>query len=136
MQNFTRLFVILFATKALHVEQPTKTQSWAFIAMATAWSLADIIRYLFYFSEAIWPSSGKPGLLRKLRYSAFILLYPIGAASEVLLVEGARRMQVMKGVFPWNHAVLGILAAYPFGFLYLYGHMLRQRAKQLKVHQT
>jgi very-long-chain (3R)-3-hydroxyacyl-CoA dehydratase len=50
--------------------------------MILAWSVTEIIRYTFYFFSVIGVNIPP---LTYLRYSTFLLLYPIGAASEAFL---------------------------------------------------
>ncbi|KAL0491294.1 very-long-chain CoA dehydratase [Acrasis kona] len=52
-------------------------------SLNVAWSVADIIRYAFYVTS-LWDIT--PQWLTYLRYTAFLLLYPVGMASEVGLV--------------------------------------------------
>lgn len=96
-------------------------ESKAFAIVAIAWSVADIIRYAFYL-QPTWR------VTRWLRYSAFLVLYPMGAAGEAFLVYRGR-----AGLeSPWDMAVLAILCiVYPVGFGLLYTHMLKQRVRQL-----
>lgn len=138
MQWATRMFAILFGCVTLARNPSVRLDpiiSWAFVAMGAAWSLADVTRYLFYV-DAIWrQQTARPNLIKKLRYTLFIVLYPIGVVSEMLLVNTSRIVYLsFNPNWPFNPAILGCLALYPFGFTYLYIYMLRQRSRQLKSH--
>jgi len=62
--------------------------------MVLAWSLAEIIRYTFYaFNLAGWNS----GILVWIRYTAFYVLYPVGASSEASLIYATLPSSSMRG---------------------------------------
>ena len=112
-----------------------------------AWSLADAIRFLYYYCAA----ESKPNYLVKwLRYSAFIPLYPLGFSHEIYAYWDARdKFMVPPKVNSYDLlsyltdmrilyvltavlAIPGILVCfYGVGFLLLYVHMLSQRNKEL-----
>jgi very-long-chain (3R)-3-hydroxyacyl-CoA dehydratase len=109
-------------------------------SLLTAWSASEIIRYGFFaFKEA----GLQPYFLLWLRYSGFIVLYPLGVASELSMVwlalpvlrAGNRWNVAMPN--PWNFgftywiACVLAVAAYLPGFPQLYGYMLIQRRKIL-----
>lgn len=52
--------------------------------MILAWSTTEVIRYAFYALSLT--RNTVPGVLVYLRYTTFYLLYPLGAASEALLI--------------------------------------------------
>ncbi|CAN3356625.1 very-long-chain (3R)-3-hydroxyacyl-CoA dehydratase Phs1p [Diutina catenulata] len=88
-------------------------------AMVVVWSLADIIRYTYYL---------KPSL-KWLRYSAFVVLYPIGLVCESLIVLKVKPFatNLVQTSFLW----FGLVMYLP-GFLMLYTSMWRSRARQLR----
>jgi very-long-chain (3R)-3-hydroxyacyl-CoA dehydratase len=59
---------------------PKNTANLYVVSLYFAWSMAEVIRYPFYGLSVI---NSCPGPLLWLRYSAFIVLYPIGILSEV-----------------------------------------------------
>jgi len=94
------------------------------LALYSAWSLAESIRFAYYLKPS------KP--LTWMRFSAFLVLYPLG---------------VFGGELPllWQRARLGDFAAtvcgtcmlaYIPGFPILFGHMLTQRRKHLGCPQA
>lgn len=69
-------------------------------------------------------------LLTHYRYNTFLILYPIGVASETYLIfkaiDPAERMNKNYG-----YALYAILATYVPGFYTLFTHMLKQRRRIL-----
>lgn len=98
-----------------------------FLLITLAWSITEIIRAAFYLTELF----GKQvKALLWMRYTFFIVLYPIGVTGEFM---------VMFGFMEWRHfsfdiigiglAVIALLYVVFFPKLYL--HMFRQRKKKL-----
>lgn len=108
--------------------------------LLTAWSLSEIIRYSFFASKEL-------GLrlypLLWLRYTAFIVLYPLGVSSELSMVWLALPTIIRERLlylelpnplnFGVNYAVLCCLSVLSYlpGFPKMYLYMLSQRRKQL-----
>lgn len=110
------------------------------VTLLFAWCTSEILRYSFYAAKEV---GVMPRPLLWLRYSAFIVLYPLGVASEMTMVYLA--MPTIKKNRPlsihmpnaWNFALdyyvacwLGV-AAYVPGLPELYLHMCKQRKKVL-----
>lgn len=112
------------------------------ITLLFAWSCSEIIRYSFFALKEI---GLQPYFLLWLRYSGFIVLYPLGVASELAMVWLAmpelRAQRVWEISLPnaWNFgfsywvACYVIVALYAPGLPGLYGYMLSQRRKVLKA---
>jgi very-long-chain (3R)-3-hydroxyacyl-CoA dehydratase len=84
------------------------------------WSLADIIRNLFYLC--------KNSFTGFLRYNCFILLYPIGVTGEVRAIENNLR----KNNYESNEYVIALRTLQVViicGLFVLYTHLLKQRRK-------
>ncbi|KAL6225083.1 hypothetical protein ACLB2K_003935 [Fragaria x ananassa] len=110
-------------------------------SLVISWSITEIIRYSFYgMKESLGFS---PSWLQWLRYSTFILLYPIGISSEVGLTYLAlphiksSEKYCIRMPNTWNFsleyfnvAVIAI-AFYIPGSPHLYWYMLGQRKKVL-----
>ena len=61
--------------------------------MISSWSLADAIRYFYYFLKTVgWC----PYPVEWLRYNAFLVLYPIGMFSEIGLALNALYVQLQE----------------------------------------
>jgi very-long-chain (3R)-3-hydroxyacyl-CoA dehydratase len=107
---------------------PAVQSHWAFLSMTLAWSITEVIRYLFYALNLL---GQQPGWLLWCRYTFFIILYPIGAGSEAVLVYQA--LPSADEAYPYYGYLLRvILAVYPFGLGVMYTHMLHQRKRYLR----
>eukprot|EP01096_Ripella_sp_DP13-Kostka_P002417 TRINITY_DN1323_c0_g1_i1.p1 TRINITY_DN1323_c0_g1~~TRINITY_DN1323_c0_g1_i1.p1 ORF type:complete len:246 (+),score=104.13 TRINITY_DN1323_c0_g1_i1:69-740(+) len=136
MQVLSR--VILVSAVAL-ICPPTQV-SWAFSTMIFCWSLTETIRYTYYITETFKIT---PFALKWLRYSLFIVLYPLGVASEIMCVVVAMPYvaETNIGNFPlpnkWNisfnfyYFLVVWLICYLPGLPKLYTHMLSQRRTHL-----
>jgi very-long-chain (3R)-3-hydroxyacyl-CoA dehydratase len=110
------------------------------VTLLTAWCLSEIIRYGFFALKEI---GSQPDLMVWLRYSGFLILYPLGVSSELAMVWLALPVIRLKGLwsislpnplnFSVSYDVVCILAvcAYLPGFPQLFGYMLKQRRKVL-----
>ncbi|KAL4873376.1 tyrosine phosphatase-like protein [Aspergillus spectabilis] len=99
----------------------------AYGAMVLAWAVADVVRY-GYFVGLLGGLDSLTRGLRWLRYSLFIILYPIGIGSEWWLMfraAGATDAVAVRGVF-WF-----CLGLYGPGSVMMYSYMLKQRRKTL-----
>jgi len=129
------------ALTILSLPNPVPSLSLSLVTLLTAWCLSEIIRYGFFaFKEA----GLQPFFLLWLRYTGFVVLYPLGVSSELSMVWLAlpelRRTGKWNIDMPneWNIgftywlACLGCVAAYLPGFPQLYGYMMAQRRKVLR----
>lgn len=111
-----------------------------------SWSLADIARYSYYIANIV--AAHVPYPILWLRYSFFVVLYPIGIVAEWLIyyltLQHVDETRIYSIAMPnkynfafdfgtWNRIIL--LLYFYFGpFMYL--HMLRQRRKKIKGNPT
>mmetsp|Transcript_803 Transcript_803/g.1546 ORF Transcript_803/g.1546 Transcript_803/m.1546 type:complete len:768 (-) Transcript_803:236-2539(-) len=125
-------------------ETASKTQPGIWLTfMFFAWSLTETVRYSFYALN-LFGISVKP--LTFLRYTLFIVLYPMGVSGEIGCLLAAHSAGVIGGavssdswlmnnVFgPLLHILpmwLVIGVCYGLGLPLLYSHMLAQRKKVL-----
>eukprot|EP00004_Rigifila_ramosa_P025263 TRINITY_DN7529_c0_g1_i2.p2 TRINITY_DN7529_c0_g1~~TRINITY_DN7529_c0_g1_i2.p2 ORF type:complete len:200 (+),score=50.86 TRINITY_DN7529_c0_g1_i2:89-688(+) len=138
IQVLSRL-VLIFVMAAV----PQAQASVFITSCVAAWSVTEIVRYLFYFTGLF---DATPYLLTYLRYTLFIALYPIGVASEIAIILTAQpHMQgsTFTPTLPFNLPTATIdlgylyffsfvaLLAYLPGFPQLYFYMLAQRKKVL-----
>lgn len=119
LQSFARLVITVGICYKVP-QSPGNYSFLAFTAMSLAWSISDIIRYLYYVrSSSRW--------LRWLRYSAFIVLYPVGLCTEPYIV-----FWTLPYVEGWYFYFLSVgMLIYIPGFYFLYRYMWRQRARAL-----
>lgn len=98
--------------------------------MLLAWSTTEVIRYSYFAMNLAY--GGVPGWLTWLRYNTFFVLYPLGIASECLLVYAA---QGPAGKMYGTWAVTGlwvVLGIYVPGAYVLFSHMMTQRRKIMR----
>lgn len=123
MQVASRLFLVwgvirLFPLSASHV---------VFSVMVAAWSITEIVRYSYYWTQL---RGSTPGWLEYIRYTFFIVLYPVGASSEAFLAY--RALPAANFFHPhWALVMKVVLLIYPPAFYVLYSHMFKMRAKVL-----
>ncbi|KAF4726287.1 hypothetical protein FOZ62_025460 [Perkinsus olseni] len=115
-------------------------ESHGLLPMALAWSLAETIRYPYL---ALHMSRRAPPALTWLRYSSFLVLYPLGVYGEMRVIYDVlpvvERDHILSVAMPnafnfsFNYAAFlkFLLFLYPLGLLLQYKHMLRQRARHL-----
>ncbi|KAL8060387.1 hypothetical protein ABFX02_02G021800 [Erythranthe guttata] len=116
------------------------------VSLVIGWSVTEIIRYAFFgFKEAL---GFAPAWLLWLRYSTFLILYPVGITSELGLIYNA--LPYMKETekysfrmpnklnFSFDYYYLAFLAVgiYVPCSPHLYGYMLGQRKKALSKAKT
>ena len=106
---------------------PQTAASPLYASMLLAWSTTEVVRYS-YFALAL-VGAEHPAFTR-LRYSTFLVLYPLGIASECGMILSA--IGPAADVHPLLPAALyAVLALYVPGSYVMYTHMLRQRRKVL-----
>ncbi|OAY37854.1 very-long-chain (3R)-3-hydroxyacyl-CoA dehydratase 2 [Manihot esculenta] len=106
-----------------------------------AWCLSEVIRYPHYALNSI---GNCPSWITYLRYTTFIVIYPIGLApGEMwLMYQGlpfAKKNNLYAGFFaalPFSYYdfVRVGLVFYPFLWFNLYLHLLKQRRSKLGKH--
>ena len=108
--------------------------------MLFAWCLTEIVRYPYYAFNLV---NLNVGILTWLRYTLFIILYPIGASAEMwcyidalpfLTTSKALSIEMPNAYnFTFSPYVITkiILLGYFPGLYPMYSHMLAQRKKVL-----
>ncbi|KAG5187837.1 protein-tyrosine phosphatase-like protein [Tribonema minus] len=127
--------ICLFLTAAA---EPAVRRSWVAALLYATWAASEIIRYPYYATNLLEIC---PDFLHWLRYSAFMLLYPLGFAAEVgCFVVAYPHMKAgdkyrIEGLPEGGQfAVLGayMLFAHAIGALTLFKYMLKARKRQLR----
>ncbi|XP_044972024.1 very-long-chain (3R)-3-hydroxyacyl-CoA dehydratase PASTICCINO 2B-like [Hordeum vulgare subsp. vulgare] len=115
-------------------------------SLIISWSITEIIRYSFFGMKETFGFA--PYWLLWLRYSTFLVFYPIGMLSEVGLIfvaipsmktsSKSRLMMPNKWNFSFDYRYeLALTAAlYVSGFPYLFRYMVAKRKKVLSVKKT
>ncbi|KAI9139928.1 tyrosine phosphatase-like protein [Paraphysoderma sedebokerense] len=125
VQVFSRLFIVWLVLD--YFDSVQSKESLAFTTLTFAWSITEIVRYLYY---ALSQFNKVPFALLWLRYTTFLPLYPIGVASEMTLVYQSldAASKIHSGFF---FALILILSIYPPGLYTLYTYMMKQRTRNL-----
>jgi len=113
--------------------------------LLVAWSITEVVRYSFYALNLV---KAVPHILIWMRYTFFIVLYPLGASGEVItmiaaLGEIAQRKHFTLEMpnslnfgFSFYYCVIVLCLIYIPGFPNLYGYMFVQRKKVLGVEPS
>lgn len=123
MQVGSRIFVLWGHTYWV----PEGQQHWSLFPMLFAWGVTEVVRYLFYFCNLL---GHVPFPLFWLRYSLFMVLYPMGITGEMFQTfvgMGAH----WKGTFWYRMSVVTVLVYVP-GSPYMILNMWGNRKRSLK----
>lgn len=105
---------------------------WSYITVSIAWGLSEIIRYSYHASSL---RSAAPYWLVYTRYTAFIVLYPIGVGSEMMLMYlSLDEAKTCSNILYYFYIVN--LVFWPLGLAFLYTHMLKSRKKVLNKYNS
>ncbi|CAG8505773.1 545_t:CDS:2 [Paraglomus occultum] len=114
---------------------PEVRSHWALTTMTIAWSVTEIVRYLYYGLNI---AKIQPTWLLWCRYTFFFVLYPLGAGSESVLEYVSLPYSLEFDKYNIYYYVrIGVLLSYLPGFYTMYTHMIYQRKKYLskrKIH--
>ncbi|KAK4123538.1 PTPLA-domain-containing protein [Parathielavia appendiculata] len=129
MQVASRLFLMW----AVCWPFPQLNASVFYSSMLCAWSLTEVIRYTYFALKQV---EAVPGWLHWLRYSAFLVLYPVGISSEVAMTLQAAFGPASALASWYPYALAAVMLSYIPGSFILYTHMLKQRKKYLGAGKT
>ncbi|KAJ3035175.1 hypothetical protein HK097_004271 [Rhizophlyctis rosea] len=125
MQISSRLFLVWAVVNLFPATEIR--YHWAYSTMIFAWSIADMVRYLYYGLNLL---GSQPGWLLWCRYNFFHILYPLGAGSEFLLI--LKSLESVRKFDSRLYWVYGALACYwPIGLYTMYTYMISQKRKVL-----
>ena len=119
-------FLLVWGIASPHAFPSTTRNSPAYSTMLLAWSFTEVVRYSYFVFNL--SGVGVPKLWTWLRYNTFLVLYPMGVASECWLVWKASAPAGEKNE-TLKYGLWAILGVYVPGFYVLFTHMLRQRGK-------
>ncbi|KAL8381491.1 hypothetical protein RB595_005654 [Gaeumannomyces hyphopodioides] len=108
---------------------PSVATSPVYSSMLAAWSVTEVIRYTYF---ALMLGGVQSNGLAWLRYSTFIVLYPVGILSEcwMLWLAATRPLEVTSPLLPYIYYFI-LFVVYPPGSVHMYSHMWKQRSKVL-----
>uniref|UniRef100_A0AAF5PKA3 Very-long-chain (3R)-3-hydroxyacyl-CoA dehydratase n=1 Tax=Wuchereria bancrofti TaxID=6293 RepID=A0AAF5PKA3_WUCBA len=137
MQVFSRVSLVFILYKVVSAQA-----SIGVLFFLIAWSVTEIIRYSYYGLALI---NAVSYIHTWLRYSLFIMLYPLGVCGELLVILAALPEVATKkhltvelpnlcniGFSFWWYLIAYIILYIP-GFPQMYLYMLKQRKKVLSV---
>jgi very-long-chain (3R)-3-hydroxyacyl-CoA dehydratase len=120
---FSSLAQVVGRLVTAHLFLNYNQEDWCIVfVFLVPWSLADTVRSIYYVHK-------ESKILGHLRYNMFIVLYPIGVAGEILLME--KRME-RDGFDKYLYIIRSIEAALIIGLVILYTYLLKQRSKFYK----
>lgn len=111
-----------------------QSQVVAFYLMILAWGITECIRYSHYLLILLNFSNAASKSIAWARYTFFFVLYPLGAASEVVLLWCSSNEVVEIQVIATTFKI--IAGVYIPGFYMMYRHMIIQRRKFIKSEIT
>ncbi|KAM0026356.1 putative very-long-chain (3R)-3-hydroxyacyl-CoA dehydratase [Helianthus debilis subsp. tardiflorus] len=125
-------FLLAIVRKIYEVQE-----SPAVLITFVAWCCIEIIRYPFYALSCL---GSCPPFLTYLRYTVFIVIYPIGVVGEMWIMYQSLPVILEKNLyadyfaavlFSYYTFVKAVLICYPFLWLQLYLYLFKQRRSKL-----
>lgn len=132
-QVASRLLIVLGIFERL--PQTPAAHTIVYITLLSAWSVTELVRYMFYF-YSLSAKEGPSMLLTFLRYNLFWILYPLGVSSELIIVYSALPLAESTYGAAYKWFLIASMLAYIPGFPVLFGHMVTQRRKVMKGLRT
>ena len=126
-QVASRIFVLVLINFYIHHVPLLGVTRLGIILISIAWSITELVRYSFYFLGLL---NKEPKWLVWMRYSFFILLYPVGVVGEWCIIS-TPIFETGLVFNLYNVACVFIAAAYLYYFPVLYGYMWKQRKARL-----
>lgn len=128
VQVFSRLLVLLLVNIFILNHADSLVFNIGLITVSFAWSITELVRYSLYFLSLF---DKQPAALIWMRYSFFIVLYPLGVTGEwfILLTP-----MIADGITLGGYMIFLIvgLVAYIYYFPVLYKYMWKQRKSKLQ----
>ena len=97
------------------------------LMVSFAWSITELVRYSLYFLSLI---SRQPTALVWMRYSLFIILYPLGVTGEWLILSTPIVSDGL-GINSYTYFLVVLFFSYTYYFPVLYKYMWKQRSTKL-----
>ena len=127
-QVFSRVLVVILIN-VFYYNGSLVTSSVAMkgvIIVSIAWGITELVRYSFYLLSLF---DKQPSWLLWMRYTFFIVLYPLGVTGEWLIIVTPLVVHFTLGLYA---AMVGFLAiSYIYYFPVLYMYMWKQRKARL-----
>ncbi|CAG98423.1 enoyl-CoA hydratase PHS1 [Kluyveromyces lactis] len=126
-QVASRLLVVIGIFQ--YVPEAENAHKIYYITLLSAWCIAEIVRYMFYFFNLV---AQAPTVLVVLRYNMFYVLYPLGVGSELFIIYSALPLAEAKYNILYKYFLIAGMLAYIPGFPVLFSHMVAQRRKVMR----
>ena len=125
-QVFSRILVLVLIDFFYNQGTLPSITHTGIIVVSIAWGITELVRYSFYLLSLF---DKQPSWLLWMRYTFFILLYPLGVTGEWLIIVTPLVMHFTLGLYA---AMVGFLAiSYIYYFPVLYMYMWKQRKARL-----
>ena len=127
-QVFSRILVLVLINVFIKNEPLPIVTNTGIIIVSLAWGITELVRYSLYFLQLF---GKQPAFLLWMRYSFFVVLYPLGVTGEwAILVTPL----ITDGITFSAYTIFLIVAAiaYIYYFPVLYKYMWKQRELKLK----
>ena len=132
--------VVRFGVEIIVAPQLESCQAWPHILTVTCWSVGDAIRFGCFWLDSVMvdasrSSSSRRDIAKAIRYTVGPILFPVGAAGEMIMVLAAAQQKQGRAKL-WT---LVAASLWPLGFYPLFTQLLKQRRKffaQEKVKST
>jgi len=135
-----QLFARMYITWAILYSLPPSQLSLGFPILFFAWTVTEVIRYSMYAVNLV---ASPPYILVWLRYTFFIIAYPMGLVGELMVSYAGRSYAQEHDVFTvklpnqlnttfhFPSVILVFMVLYNIFFFPMYFHMFGQRKKVL-----
>lgn len=127
IQSTARLLILFFSYLLLFISifKPIQWLMPTVLIMLTVWCIAETTRYVFYISQLF---KYKNTIITWLRYTLFIICYPVGIVCEFFILFTVFRYNDVLGV---KIAIIALGVIYLIYFPKLFMHLLNQRKHKL-----
>ncbi len=126
-QVFSRLLVLVLILLFYYRFNINPVCYAGIVTVSFAWSITELVRYSFYFFQL---QGKQPEALLWMRYSFFIVLYPIGVTGE-WLVMGSPLFGGLFSLWLYFAVAIPVAVSYMYYFPVLYKYMWKQRREKL-----
>ncbi len=127
VQIGARLFILYFTADILFISisNPIPNFNEVIYVMLAFWCIAEIIRYAYYITQLFKKENN---IITWLRYSAFIICYPIGLTCEFFVLFTVFKYYDILAI-----KILIVIVAISYFILFpkLFKHLLKQRKQKL-----
>jgi very-long-chain (3R)-3-hydroxyacyl-CoA dehydratase len=126
-QVASRIFVVVLIYMFYCQNNITDFARKGIYIVSVAWSVTELVRYSFYALSLL---GRQPAFLLWMRYTFFIVLYPLGVTGEWFIILAPI---VAKGILLDVYTVFTavVFLAYAYYFPVLYGYMWKQRRAKI-----